>query len=57
MTEKEFISWLKGYVEGVHPYAASPKQWQYLKDILEKVQDETLMDYTVGNWIMNHSWE
>ena len=32
MTEKEFINWITGYVDGVHPYSASPKQWQYLKE-------------------------
>ena len=32
MTEKEFINWIPGYVDGVHSYSASPKQWQYLKE-------------------------
>jgi|13_taG_2_1085334.scaffolds.fasta_scaffold00101_44 hypothetical protein len=37
MTNKEFIDWIKGYVDGVHPYSASPKQWQHLKEKVKSI--------------------
>lgn len=37
MTEKEFTYWIRGYVEGVHPYSASPKQWQFLKEKVNSI--------------------
>jgi hypothetical protein len=40
MTSKEFILWLKGFTEGVHEYNVTPKQWDIVKDKLEKVKDE-----------------
>ena len=54
MTEKEFIDWIKGYVDGVHPYSASPKQWQYLKEKVNSINNG-LEKYTVDNimWTTN----
>lgn len=37
MNETDFITWLKGFTEGVHTYSIGPKQWQFLKEKLEKV--------------------
>jgi len=39
MTSKEFITWLKGFTEGVHEYNVTPKQWDLLKAKLEEVND------------------
>jgi hypothetical protein len=39
MTSKEFVIWLKGFTEGVHEYNVSPKQWDHMKEVLEKVDD------------------
>ena len=37
MKPKEYIIWLKGFVEACHEYAPSPKQWDALKDKLKEV--------------------
>jgi hypothetical protein len=41
MTSKEFITWLKGFTEGVHEYNVTPKQWDLLKEKLKEVSDES----------------
>ena len=41
MTSKEFVIWLKGFTEGVHEFAITPKQWDYLKEKLAEVKDDT----------------
>ena len=40
MTSKEFVLWLQGFTQGVHEYNITPKQWDALKDVLAKVNDE-----------------
>ena len=54
MTEKEFINWITGYVDGVHSYSASPKQWQYLKEKVYSIKKGS-KDYTLDNnmWTTN----
>jgi hypothetical protein len=42
MTSKEFIIWLKGFTEGVHDFNITPKQWDYLKEKLAEVDDNTV---------------
>ena len=39
MTSKEYVIWLKGFVEAFHEYAPTPKQWDALKDKLQEVND------------------
>lgn len=39
MTSKEYVIWLKGFVEACHEYAPTPKQWDALKDKLQEVND------------------
>lgn len=39
MTSKEYVIWLKGFVEACHEYAPTPKQWDVLKDKLQEVND------------------
>lgn len=39
MTSKEYVIWLKGFVEACHEYAPTPKQWDALKDTLAEVND------------------
>lgn len=57
MTDKEFVQWLRGFVEGVHHYNLTPKQWDHLKEVLETVGKTTSADYSTGNWTLNHTWE
>ena len=40
MTSKEYVIWLKGFVEACHEYAPTPKQWDALKDKLAEVNDD-----------------
>ncbi len=42
MTSKEFVIWLKGFVEACHEYAPTPKQWDALKDKLAEVKDDPI---------------
>lgn len=48
MTEKEFIDWLRGFTQGVHHYNLTPKQWDYLKNILSEVGKESKMSYKIN---------
>ena len=42
MTSKEYVIWLKGFVEACHEYAPTPKQWDVLKDKLAEVKDDNI---------------
>jgi len=39
MTSKEFTIWLKGFTTACNDYAPTPKQWDTIKEELEKVSD------------------
>lgn len=39
MTSKEFTIWLKGFITACNDYAPTPKQWDTIKEELEKVTD------------------
>jgi len=51
MKPKEYIIWLKGFVEACHEYAPTPKQWDALKDKLAEVDDSILL----GGIISDHN--
>ena len=53
MTEKEFTDWIKGYVDGVHSYSASPKQWQYLKEKVNSINQGSNSYVLDSNWTTN----
>lgn len=48
MTSKEYVIWLKGFVEACHEYAPTPKQWDVLKDKLAEVTDESFPSFPFG---------
>jgi hypothetical protein len=48
MTSQEFITWLKGFTEGVHDFNITPKQWDLLKERLDQVSDEPKTIYPFG---------
>ena len=52
MTSKEFVIWLKGFTEGVHDFNIIPKQWDYLKQKLSEVDDNTI---PMGGVIVDHN--
>jgi hypothetical protein len=39
MNSQEFVTWLKGFTEGVHEYNITPKQWDLLKERLAEVDN------------------
>ena len=49
MTSKEFVLWLQGFTQGVHEYNITPKQWDALKDVLAKVNDEPTLTVSSGS--------
>jgi hypothetical protein len=56
MEDKEFIQWLRGFVEGVHHYNITPKQWDDLKAKLETVKTNGSYDYSPGDgWTTTHT--
>jgi hypothetical protein len=48
MTSKEYVIWLRGFVEACHEYAPTPKQWDALKDKLAEVTDESSPSFPFG---------
>ena len=58
MNENEFVNWLRGFTSGVQHYNITTSQWDYLKEKLKEVKsNNTIADYSVGNWNLNHTWE
>lgn len=39
MTSKEFVIWLKGFTEACNDFTPTPKQWDRIKEELNKVND------------------
>lgn len=39
MTSKEFVMWMKGFMEACNDLTATPKQWDRIKEELDKVND------------------
>lgn len=56
MNKLQFFDWIKGFTQGVHHYNISPKQWDYLKQVLAEVQT-TENRYIIDNniWNTNHT--
>jgi hypothetical protein len=48
MTSKEFVLWLQGFTQGVHEHNITPKQWDALKDVLAKVNDEPTLTFPIN---------
>ena len=58
MTAEEFVDWFKGFIDGAHKFNITPAQWDHLKDkIKEGEEKNTIVDYTCGDYVMNHTWE
>lgn len=43
MTSKEFVIWMRGFMEACNDYTATPKQWDRIKEELEKVNDNDIV--------------
>ena len=48
MTPRDFVIWLKGFMQAANTFASTPKQWDDIRDQIGKVDlDETTsMKYT-----------
>jgi hypothetical protein len=58
MTPNEFVLWLKGFAQAAPNFTITPKQWDDIREQLDKVVDENniiLTRYTLNdeNWITN----
>ncbi len=49
MTPREFAIWLKGFIQASNKYNITPKQWDDIKDQLDKVEldENTSIKYTL----------
>jgi hypothetical protein len=55
MTPNEFVIWLKGFTQAANNFTCTPKQWDDIKEQLDKVElYEKLSRYTLdvsdSNW-------
>jgi hypothetical protein len=48
MTSEQFIIWFQGFVEACNDFAPTPKQWDKIKEELEKVNDKQAVSIGVG---------
>ena len=58
MTQNEFVIWLKGFTQDANNFTCTPKQWDDIREQLDKVVDENniiLTRYTLNNenWVTN----
>jgi hypothetical protein len=58
MTSNEFVIWLKGFAQAANNFTCTPKQWDDIREQLDKVVDENniiLTRYTLNNenWVTN----
>lgn len=55
MTSKEFVIWMKGFFEACNDFTATPKQWDRIKEELDKVNDNygTISIGSGGTAILN----
>lgn len=54
MTPNEFVIWLKGFTQAANNFTLTPKQWDDVKEQLDKVElNERLSRYTLDTNISN----
>jgi len=59
MTSKEFVIWMKGFMEACNDYTATPKQWDRIKEELENIPNlntsTTYVNPQSGSWHYTNS--
>ena len=50
MTSIEFTLWLKGFITACNEYSPTPKQWDIIKEELNKVSDNVGTPIGPGGW-------
>jgi len=54
MTPNEFVMWLKGFAQAAPNFTLTPKQWDDIREQLDKVElNERLSRYTLDTNISN----
>ena len=58
MTSNEFVIWLKGFTQAANNFTCTPKQWDDIKDQLDRVVPDNYIKgsrYTLdnSNWNVN----
>jgi len=57
MTPNEFVIWLRGFTQAANNFTCTPKQWDDIKDQLDKVElPERLSRYTLDIDTNNSKW-
>ena len=58
MTSNEFVIWLRGFTTACNDYSPTPKQWDIIKETLDKVEDNIrpigIISTTAGAPIVNY---
>lgn len=49
MTEKEFVTWFKGFVAAANTFNITPNQWDTICDQLEKVKEHNEINVKFEN--------
>ena len=55
MNEKEFVQWLRGFLEGIHHYNITPAQLDLLRDKLKEVKPKKAL-YEYGLSSISDYW-
>jgi hypothetical protein len=48
MTSEEFVIWLSGFIEACNDLVPTPKQWDSIKEKLEKISDNKGVSIGIG---------
>ena len=57
MTPNEFVIWLKGFTQAANNFTLTPKQWDDVREQLDKVElNERLSKYTLDINTNNSNW-
>jgi len=57
MTSQEFTIWLKGFITACNDYAPTPKQWDTIKEELQKVNSfKSTNTSTAYSYPENATW-
>jgi hypothetical protein len=54
MTPNEFVIWLKGFTQAANNFTLTPKQWDDIKEQLDKVNTEE--DTLLTRYVLDNNW-
>jgi hypothetical protein len=56
MTSRDFVIWMKGFMEACNDYTATPKQWDRIKEELSQVDDDENLSSQQPNLPIGPGW-